>query len=90
MHRSGTSALTGFLHVLGLHAGNKLLPANQFNPKGYFECADIVVAHDELLDTLGSSWDDVRRLPDGWERSLAAAQAKSRLVSIFKSEFGTA
>lgn len=89
MHRSGTSALTGFLHMLGLHAGNKLLPANEFNARGYFECADIVAIHDGLLDALGSSWHDVRPLPDGWTTFPAAQQAKSRLVSIFNAEFGT-
>lgn len=90
MHRSGTSALAGVLHTLGLHAGNKLLPANDFNARGYFECADIVAAHDELLESLGSSWDDVRPLPDGWQDSSAFREAKSRLLSVFNAEFGSA
>lgn len=88
MHRSGTSALAGVLHTLGLHAGNKLLPANDFNARGYFECADIVAAHDELLDSLGSSWDDARPLPEGWQYSSALQEAKARLLSIFNAEFG--
>jgi hypothetical protein len=90
MHRSGTSALTGFLQLLGLHAGNKLLPGNKYNAKGYFECADIVTVHDELLDELGSSWHDVPPLSDGWASSPAAQQAKSKLISIFNAEFGAA
>ena len=90
MHRSGTSALTGVLHTLGLHAGAKLLPANDFNARGYFECADIVATHDELLQSLDRSWDDVRPLPEGWQDSANCQKAKSRLLSIFNAEFGNA
>lgn len=90
MHRSGTSALTGLLHQFGLHAGNHLFPANEFNERGYFECADIVTAHDVLLGSLGRSWDDVRPLPEGWQNTSAGLVAKSTLLSIFRTEFGDA
>ena len=37
MHRSGTSAMAGCLHVLGIPIGKDLMQANAANPKGYFE-----------------------------------------------------
>lgn len=90
MHRSGTSALAGVLHALGLHTGNKLIRANDFNARGYFECVDIVATHDALLESLDSSWYDVRPLREGWQDSHAFKEAKSSLLSIFNAEFGSA
>jgi hypothetical protein len=87
MHRSGTSALAGMLHLAGVRAGKILLPANEFNSKGYFECADIVHVHDQLLDQLGSNWHDVRALPPGWLQTPSALDAKKKLIQIFQNEF---
>jgi hypothetical protein len=67
MHRSGTSALTGVLRLLGVELGKALNPADSaVNPKGFWEHADIVAIHDRLLESLGSYWDDERPLPAGW------------------------
>ena len=67
MHRSGTSLLMGLLHALGLDLGPNLMPPTRDNPKGYYESMDIVLIHERLLAALGSSWDDPRPLPEGWE-----------------------
>lgn len=37
MDRSGTSAMAGMLHYGGIHMGDELKEATQFNPKGFFE-----------------------------------------------------
>lgn len=67
MHRSGTSALTGVLGLLGVELGGALNPADPaVNPKGFWEHADIVAIHDRLLESLGSYWDDERPLRAGW------------------------
>ena len=89
MHRSGTSALTGLLVALGCHAGRHLLPSNEFNAHGYFECSDIVAVHDELLDALGSIWHQVLPISPDWTMGPVAQKAKSRLISIFQLEYGT-
>ena len=60
MHRSGTSALTGLLHRLGVVLGEHLLPASEDNPRGYWENADIVAVHERLMASLGWTWDDIR------------------------------
>lgn len=66
MHRCGTSATAGLLSTMGLSAGTHLFLGNEFNQKGYFEDSRIVKLHDELLIGLGSSWKDLRPLPEGW------------------------
>ena len=49
MHRSGTSALGGAINALGVAAPKTILPPNHANPRGFWECAPLVTAHDELL-----------------------------------------
>ncbi|MHB1498590.1 MAG: hypothetical protein ACYCXN_11860 [Acidimicrobiales bacterium] len=59
MHRSGTSAVAGFLAKAGYFAGrdDDLLPPQEDNPKGYFEREDVNALNDELFASLGGSWD---------------------------------
>ena len=88
MHRSGTSALTGMLSMLGADPGPSLMPSDQgVNPKGFWEHKDIVVVHDRLLDTLGSSWHDECALPDNWWQSPAVALLRNELVDIVRRDF---
>jgi hypothetical protein len=69
MHRSGTSALTGALARSGVALGGRLLPADEHNPKGYFENDEIVSLHRSILLALGTNYDDFWPLPgDAWER----------------------
>lgn len=57
MHRSGTSALTRALTVLGVELGETLLPANpEINAKGFWEDTEIVAFNDRLLAALGLNW----------------------------------
>lgn len=68
MHRSGTSAVAGCLQRLGVDFGPRLMPANDDNPRGYYEHIDLVNLHDRLLLALGRSWDDVYPFPPhGWQ-----------------------
>ena len=63
MHRSGTSGLTGCLHLLGCAAPRSQIPIATDNPKGFFESRPIVHHNDELLATLGLDWKDWRPVP---------------------------
>ncbi len=57
MHRSGTSALSGILHKLGLKLGTNLLPPSKANPKGYFESQKVFVFNDtKLLPKFSANW----------------------------------
>jgi hypothetical protein len=58
MHRSGTSALTRVLNLLGLDAGREvLMGASESNPTGHWEVEPLTAFNDRLLDELGGRWD---------------------------------
>jgi hypothetical protein len=57
MHRSGTSALTRVLNLLGLDAGHEvLMGASESNPTGHWEVEALTAFNDRLLDELGGRW----------------------------------
>ena len=58
MHRSGTSALTGMLHSLGIHLGPEedLKSPQKDNPQGFWENNTLVEFNDRLLNRANSSW----------------------------------
>src|SRR5687767_2297357 len=87
MHRSGTSALTGCLRLLGVELGGTLLPANSSNEAGHFENQDVLAVHEILLRDLGCRWDMIGSLPEGWEQSEAADRATRHLVGILERQF---
>src|SRR5579875_68221 len=90
MHRSGTSAVTRVLNLLGVDLGTQLMPASRDNERGYWEHAEIVQVHDELLGALDSKWDDLRPLPEGWPTTPAATAAAAKLRAIIERDFGAA
>lgn len=79
-HRSGTSVTAGVLHHLGVEFGPRLMPPSPANPSGYFESLRVVEVHDVLLRSMDRAWDDVRPLPEGWERRTSTHMAAWRLV----------
>jgi hypothetical protein len=63
MHRSGTSAITRALKVLGVELGNRLMPANEHeNAAGYWEDLDLYQLNVDMLEALGRDWDHVAPL----------------------------
>ncbi len=61
MHRSGTSAITRGLKVLGVDLGTRLLqPQEGINEKGFWEDGDIAAFNNELLAALGRKWDSLQ------------------------------
>src|ERR1700730_16718045 len=58
MHRSGTSALSGILRLLGFDLGSDLVRPNEFNPTGYWENRSVVRLNERILSHLGASWSD--------------------------------
>jgi hypothetical protein len=69
MHRSGTSALSGILRLLGFDLGADLLRPNEFNPTGYWENQSVVRLNERILSHLGASWSDVFLLPYHLDRT---------------------
>jgi O-antigen biosynthesis protein len=53
MHRSGTSLAASLLARAGLNIGDTLLEASRANPRGFFEDADFVEFHKQILRDRG-------------------------------------
>lgn len=68
MHRSGTSLTASFLAALGIHLGERFVPANPTNPLGYFEDVAFVELQARILEA--ATRDDDRGHRDwGWTES---------------------
>lgn len=63
MHRSGTSAITRGLSVLGVELGNELHPAGNDNPKGFWEDKNCLRINENLLAHLDSAYDGLSLSP---------------------------
>lgn len=87
MHRSGTSAVTRVLNLLGAELGEPLMPSSKDNPAGFWEHMEAVDIHETLLAELGMSWDDVRELPKAWMDSEPGRKAVARATTLMKGEW---
>lgn len=89
MHRSGTSAVTGVLRLLGAGLGDKMVPAEEnINPKGYWENLEINEFHERLLQHLESGWFDALAFPDDWLHAEDTTQFYEELTAIIERNFG--
>ena len=90
MHRSGTSALSGILRLLGFDLGANLLGPNEFNPTGYWENQSVVRLNDRILSHLGTSWSDVFLPPYHLDRTdlreLFETEARDLLDKAFSGK----
>lgn len=91
MHRSGTSAMTRTLSLLGATLPTRLMvPVKSNNETGFWESQSVVDLNDEILHALDSEWDDVFA---GRPREYLSNFDKfflSRAVELLQSEFGEA
>jgi hypothetical protein len=87
VHRSGTSALTGTLHRLGVSLGPRLLSADECNQRGYFESHDVLNFNHDLMTALGYAWDDPREMPRDWESTTIVAPFRARLRKIIEADY---
>lgn len=87
MHRSGTSALARACNLAGADLGTDLMLPQDDNPTGFWEHREIVELHDNLLATLGSSWDDTRPLPREWWKGRLVAPFQEQLQELLPRVF---
>ena len=87
MHRSGTSALTRMLNILGCALPGDLLGSNHSNPEGHWESLRAIEINDALLAALGRHWDDIRELPDGWLQRPETEIARQQIRAFLDREF---
>ncbi len=85
MHRSGTSALTRVIDLLGVDNARDLLGPWHSNPTGHWEPVRLQQFHDAVLETAGSSWNDWRKLRlDGQD----LAGLRRDLFRIVEDQYG--
>jgi GT2 family glycosyltransferase len=88
MHRSGTSAITRVLSLLGADLPSNLMPAAEGdNEAGFWESLGVYHLNDEILASVGSSWDDWRRFNPDWFRSAVRNPFKARGLEILEQDF---
>jgi len=91
MHRSGTSALTRVLSLMGASLPKTLIqPCPGVNETGFWESQRIVTLHEEILHSIGSRWDDVLPLNPAWFASPGARDSRDQLVALMREEYGDA
>jgi len=88
MHRSGTSAVTRVVSLLGADLPKNLMePSPGENESGFWESSDLYYLQEELLASGGSSWDDWRPFNPNWLDSPAARPITSRIVEHLQNDF---
>jgi hypothetical protein len=90
MHRSGTSALTRVLNFLGAELGPNLNGPSAGNELGHWEAMEFVNLHEEMLQSAGTSWDDVSGVEQAWFASPAADYFRDKLVRSIEKQFSDA
>ena len=93
MHRSGTSAVTRILSILGCSLPGTLLAPHPSNERGFWESPEIVDINREILVSAGSDleeWraDEWREFDPGWFSSPAAQPFRERALTLLEREFG--
>jgi len=87
MHRSGTSALTRVVSLMGAALPKSLLGKNDSNLRGHWESEKLIAGHDAFLAQCGSDWKDWRRLALGRKRSMRSQRAMESFQDLLDSEF---
>ncbi|MCB2189927.1 MAG: sulfotransferase [Deltaproteobacteria bacterium] len=89
MHRSGTSALTRVLNLLGAGLCGDLLPQGQDNAMGFWESASVLEANQKILECLGSVWFDFSPLPPDAADRPSVDKALRNLAKVLERELPT-
>src|SRR3974377_1170232 len=78
MHRPGPSPGAGLLQRHGLWLGDEadMMPANPYNPDGYFENDRVVEINDAILAAFGGSWNTPPALTGTWTADPRLAELK--------------
>ena len=89
MHRSGTSALTRTLNLLGAGLPGTLQePRELENPRGFWEAREVMEIHDRFLSAVGSRWNDIRPLPPEAFQGRPARQCRDELTAVLGVALG--
>ncbi|MFA9556920.1 sulfotransferase family protein [Evansella sp. AB-rgal1] len=91
MHRSGTSAITRSINLLGVEIGdtNTLMKPHIHNPKGYWEQKKITQLNDQILDLIGLAWDSEEFIKGRWWESKRILPYKDELKKMIRKDYGS-
>lgn len=84
MHRSGTSALTRVLNLLGCSLPSDLIGPGDGNMLGHWESVSAVSLNDTILDSAGSSWEDWGPINPDWRYSGLRAEMADRIQAVVR------
>jgi O-antigen biosynthesis protein len=90
MHRSGTSAVTRTLNLLGAALPSNLLAPRSDNPAGFWESADLLQIHERFLAAVGSAWDDPLPIPAFAFQTAAAATCHDEALAVLHRDLADA
>ena len=88
MHRSGTSAFTRVLNLLGCDLPKTLMQPHTSNVTGHWESGVIQHFNDRVLSSAGSRWDDWLEVNPGWLQSPKAEECREEALALLREEFG--
>ncbi|MGP1382498.1 MAG: glycosyltransferase [Thainema sp.] len=87
MHRSGTSALTRVINLMGAELPEELYPSNSDNPTGYWEPNQVFQIHEEALSSIESAYYDLLSLPQQWFSSSEAIKFEEKIYQFLQKSF---
>ena len=83
MHRSGTSALTRGLKIIGADLGDRLMsPVEGDNPTGFWEDLDFYEMDVELMNALVGEWDSLAQIDQDALRAALGGDQFSQAVAL--------
>lgn len=89
MHRSGTSALTRMLGLLGCDLPATLIPGRAGdNETGFWESQPVVDLNEAICASAGSFWNDWLPLDDSWLGSPLRQAFAERAQAVLQDELG--
>lgn len=85
MHRSGTSAATRLVNLLGvpLCGEGDLLSGTADNPGGYWESRSLTALNDRILAAFDSDWSCPPDLAPSWEEDAALDELRAEASALF-------
>lgn len=87
MHRSGTSAISRTMNILGCDLPRTLMPRGPGNDLGHWESQAIADYNDTILNRLGSNWIDWQAFDPNWYDAPAFHGEVETAAALLSAEF---
>lgn len=88
MHRSGTSAMTRVLSLLGADLPTQVNPPAEGNLAGHWEPKTICDLNEEIFESAGTNWHDWMQMNPDWFASPKYQEYRNRAKAAIVDEFG--